>query len=108
MKDLDETNFEKEIKKNKLVIVDFWAPWCMPCRMLTPILEKLEKEYDGKVEFAKLNTDENPAIASKFGIFSIPTVMMFYQGEIVNTFIGAMPESAVKHEIEKALSKISA
>jgi thioredoxin 1 len=80
----------------------------MPCRMLAPVLEKLEKEYDGKVEFAKLNTDENPVIASKFGIFSIPTVIMFYQGKVINAFVGAMPESAVKHEIEKALEKISA
>ncbi|RLI83315.1 thioredoxin [Archaeoglobales archaeon] len=106
MKDLNEGNFEDEIKKKKLVVVDFWAPWCMPCRMLTPVLEKLEKEYNGKVEFTKLNTDENPNIAARFGIFSIPTVMMFYDGEIVNTFIGAMPESAVRLEIEKALEKI--
>ena len=68
-------------------------------------LEKLEKEYDGKVEFTKLNTDENPNIAARYGIFSIPTVMMFYNGELVNTFIGAMPESAVRYEIEKALKK---
>ncbi len=106
MKDLNETNFEEEINKKKLVVVDFWAPWCMPCRMLSPVLEKLEKEYDGKVIFTKLNTDENPKIAARFGIFSIPTVMMFYKGEIVSTFIGAMPENAVRHEIEKALEKI--
>ncbi len=106
MKDLNERNFEEEVNKKMLVVVDFWAPWCMPCRMLSPILEKLEKEYDGKVEFTKLNTDENPNIAARFGIFSIPTVMMFYEGKIVNTFIGAMPESAVRHEIEKALEKI--
>jgi thioredoxin 1 len=106
MRDLNEGNFEKEVNKKKLVVVDFWAPWCMPCRMLSPILEKLEKEYDGKVEFTMLNTDENPNIAARFSIFSIPTVMMFYEGKIVNTFIGAMPESAVRHEIEKALEKI--
>ena len=105
MKELNESNFEDEIKKEKLVVVDFWAPWCMPCRMLTPVLERLEKEYDGKVEFTSLNTDENPNIAAKFGIFSIPTVMMFYNGELVNTFIGAMPEAAVRYEIEKALEK---
>jgi thioredoxin 1 len=106
MKELNEKTFEDEIKKDKLVIVDFWAPWCMPCRMLGPVLEKLEKEYNGRAEFAKVNTDENPNVASKFGIFSIPTVMMFYEGEVVNTFIGAMPETAVRHEIEKALAKI--
>lgn len=108
MKELNEANFEEEIRKDRLVVVDFWAPWCMPCRMLSPILEKLEREYDGKVEFKKLNTDENPNIAAKYGIFSIPTVIMFYNGEIVNTFIGAMPENAVRHEIEKALKKTEA
>jgi len=106
MKDLDEKSFEDEIRKDRLIVVDFWAPWCMPCRMLVPVLEKLEKEYDGRVEFAKLNTDENPNVAARYGIFSIPTVMMFYNGELVNTFIGAMPESAVRHEIEKALQKV--
>ena len=107
MKVLNENTFDEEIKKDKLVIVDFWAEWCMPCRMLTPILEKLEKEYTN-VEFAKLNTDENPNVAFKYGIFSIPTVLMFYKGEVVNSFVGAMPESVVRREIEKALDKIRA
>ncbi|WP_457590533.1 thioredoxin [Geoglobus sp.] len=107
MKVLNENTFDEEIKKDKLVIVDFWAEWCMPCRMLTPILEKLEKEYTD-VEFAKLNTDENPNVAFKYGIFSIPTVLMFYKGEVVNSFVGAMPESVVRREIEKALDKIRA
>ncbi len=105
MKELNDGNFFEEVKKDKLVVVDFWAEWCMPCRMLTPILEKLEREYED-VEFAKLNTDDYPEIAMKFGIFSIPTVLMFYKGEIVNSFVGAMPESIVRREIEKALEKI--
>lgn len=107
MKVLNENTFDEEIKKEKLVIVDFWAEWCMPCRMLTPILEKLEKEFTD-VEFAKLNTDENPNVAFKYGIFSIPTVLMFYKGEVVNSFVGAMPESVVRREIEKAIQKIKA
>ncbi len=107
MKELNENNFSEEINKEKLVLVDFWAEWCMPCRMLTPILEKLEQEFED-VEFAKLNTDENPNVAMKYGIFSIPTVMMFYRGELVNSFVGAMPESVVRREIEKALEKIQA
>ncbi|AIY90743.1 thioredoxin [Geoglobus acetivorans] len=107
MKALTEKDFDEEINKDKLVVVDFWAEWCMPCRMLTPVLEKLEKEYDG-VEFAKLNTDECPNVAMRFGIFSIPTVMMFYRGEVVNSFVGAMPESVVRREVEKALEKIQA
>ncbi len=107
MKVLNENTFDEEIKKDKLVVVDFWAEWCMPCRMLTPILEKLEKEY-ADVEFAKLNTDENPNVAFRYGIFSIPTVLMFYRGEVVNSFVGAMPESVVRREIEKAIEKIRA
>ncbi len=107
MKELNEANFGDEINKEKLVLVDFWAEWCMPCRMLTPILEKLEQEF-GDVEFAKLNTDENPNVAMKYGIFSIPTVMMFYKGQVVNSFVGAMPETVVRREIEKALEKIQA
>jgi len=107
VKVLNENTFDEEINKDKLVIVDFWAEWCMPCRMLTPILEKLEKEFTD-VEFAKLNTDENPNVAFKYGIFSIPTVLMFYKGEVVNSFVGAMPESVVRREIEKAIEKIKA
>lgn len=107
MKVLNENTFDEGINKDRLVIVDFWAEWCMPCRMLTPILEKLEKEFTD-VEFAKLNTDENPNIAFRYGIFSIPTVLMFYKGEVVNSFVGAMPESVVRREIEKALEKIKA
>jgi len=107
VKELNESNFSDEIDKERLVLVDFWAEWCMPCRMLTPILEKLEQEFED-VEFAKLNTDENPNVAMKYGIFSIPTVMMFYKGEVVNSFVGAMPESVVRREIEKALEKIRA
>jgi len=107
VKELNEANFGDEINKEKLVLVDFWAEWCMPCRMLTPILEKLEQEF-GDVEFAKLNTDENPNVAMKYGIFSIPTVMMFYKGQVVNSFVGAMPETVVRREIEKALEKIQA
>ncbi len=105
MKVLNEENFDDAIKNEKLVVVDFWADWCMPCKMLTPILEKLEEEFKDVV-FAKVNTDENPNLAFKFGIFSIPTVIMFYKGEIVNSFIGAMPESFVRTEIEKALKKV--
>ena len=105
MKELSKENFYDEINKDKLVVVDFWAEWCMPCHMLAPVLEKLEKEFED-VEFAKINTDENPEIAMQYGIFSIPTVLMFYKGEIVNSFVGAMPESVVRREIEKALEKV--
>jgi thioredoxin 1 len=107
VKVLNQENFHQEINKDKLVVVDFYADWCMPCRLLQPVLEKLEKEFSN-VEFAKLNTDENPQIAMDFAIFSIPTVLIFYKGEVVGSFIGAMPESVVRKEIEKALEKIVA
>ena len=107
MKVLNQENFHEEINKDKLVVVDFYADWCMPCRLLQPVLEKLKEEFRD-VEFAKLNTDENPQIAMDFAIFSIPTVLMFYRGEVVGSFIGAMPESVVRKEIEKALEKATA
>lgn len=107
MKVLNQENFHEEINKDKLVVVDFYADWCMPCRLLQPVLEKLKEEFRD-VEFAKLNTDENPQIAMDFAIFSIPTVLMFYKGEVVGSFIGAMPESVVRKEIEKALEKATA
>jgi len=110
VKVLNQENFHEEINKDKLVVVDFYADWCMPCRLLQPVLEKLEKEFSDVeyVEFAKLNTDENPQIAIDFAIFSIPTELMFYKGEVVGSFIGAMPESVVRKEIEKALEKAAA
>lgn len=107
MKVLNQENFHEEVNKDKLVVVDFYADWCMPCRLLQPVLEKLEEEFRD-VEFAKLNTDENPQIAMDFAIFSIPTVLIFYRGEVVGSFIGAMPESVVRKEIEKALEKVAA
>ena len=105
MKELSDETFYDEINKDKLVVVDFWAEWCMPCHMLAPILERLEREFEN-VEFAKLNTDKYPEIAMRYGIFSIPTVLMFYRGEIVNSFVGAMPENVVRREIKKALEKV--
>ena len=107
MKVLNEKNFDDEIKKDKLIVVDFWAEWCMPCRMLAPILEKLEREFKG-IEFAKVNTDENPNLAFKYGIFSIPTVIIFYKGKPIHSFVGAMPESVVRAEIERALEQAKA
>ncbi len=106
MRELSEKDFKEVINKDKLVVVDFWAEWCMPCRMLSPILEKLEKEFS-EVEFVKVNTDKYPNLAMRYGIFSIPTVLMFYKGEIINSFIGALPESMVRKEIEEAFKKIN-
>ncbi|AAB89115.1 MULTISPECIES: thioredoxin [Archaeoglobus] len=103
MERLNSERFREVIQSDKLVVVDFYADWCMPCRYISPILEKLSKEYNGEVEFYKLNVDENQDVAFEYGIASIPTVLFFRNGKVVGGFIGAMPESAVRAEIEKAL-----
>ncbi len=103
MKKLSGKEFKEVINSDTLVIVDFYAEWCMPCRYLSPVLEKLEKEYDGRARFYKLDVDEEQEVAVELGIASIPTVLFFKKGKIVGGFIGAMPENAVRAEIEKAL-----
>ena len=92
---LDVSNFDKVLAQYKNVIVDFWAEWCMPCRMMAPIIEELAKEFAGKVVFAKLNTDENPIIATKFGITGIPTLIFFKNGKPVDVLVGAYPKSEI-------------
>jgi len=100
---LNDANFEEIVKKHDLVIVDFWAPWCGPCLVVSPIIEELAKEYAGKVVFGKLNVDENPKTASKFGVFSIPTIVFLRKGEEIDRIIGAVPKDYIKAKIEKYL-----
>jgi thioredoxin 1 len=97
-----DANFEElVIKSGKPVIVDLWAEWCGPCRMLTPIVEDMAKEYEGRAVIGKLNVDDNPAITAKYGVRNIPTVLFFKGGEIADKQVGAVPKSALVGKLEK-------
>jgi putative thioredoxin len=103
--DVDEKSFQKEVldkSKTVPVVVDFWASWCGPCRMLAPVLEKIEKESKGKFVLAKVNVDLNQSLAQKFSVMSIPAVKMIWKGKVVDEFVGAQPEESVKAWLKKA------
>ncbi|AZV47200.1 thioredoxin [Nautilia sp. PV-1] len=103
--ELNAQNFADTIKNNEVVVVDFWAPWCGPCRMIAPIIEELAEEYKDKgVVVGKVNTDEAPEIAGQFGIRSIPTVIFFKNGEAADAMIGAAPKQMYQEKIEALLS----
>jgi len=99
----DDT-FEEEIVKSDLpAVVDFWAAWCGPCRMVGPVVEELAKEYEGRIKVAKMDVDQNRQTPAKFGIRNIPTLIFFKGGEVANTIIGAQPKSALEEVIKKLL-----
>lgn len=99
-----DANFEEEVVKSDLpVLVDFWAPWCGPCRMIAPSIETLSTEYAGKVKIGKLNTDDNTDVSARFGIRSIPTLLIFKGGEVVDQLVGALPKEKIAERINKAL-----
>jgi thioredoxin 1 len=103
--EVTDGTFETEVlKADKPVLVDFWAPWCGPCRMVAPVVEELSEEYSGKVKFLKLNTDDNVNTAATYGIRSIPTLLMFKGGQPVDQIIGFRPKGDLKRVIDKALA----
>lgn len=102
---ITDQNFESEVLKSETpVVVDFWAPWCGPCRIVDPIIHELEHEYEGKVKIGKLNVDENPQTAQAYGVMSIPSVLFFKAGQPVKTMVGAQPKENYKKSIEETLS----
>lgn len=104
VKQIKDTTFDQEVlASEKLVLVDFWAPWCGPCRMIAPVIDEIASEYGESIKVVKLNTDENPGTAALYGIRSIPTLLIFDSGDIIDTIIGAIPKTTVVNRIQKCL-----
>nr|YP_009297242.1 thioredoxin [Porphyridium sordidum]AOM66585.1 thioredoxin [Porphyridium sordidum] len=99
----DNTFVENVLESKSLVLVDFWAPWCGPCRMVTAVVDEIANEYANQLKVVKMNTDTNPKIASDYGIRSIPTLMLFKDGKRVETVIGAVPKSTLENVINNCL-----
>ena len=102
--EIEETKFDEMVLKAKTpVLVDFWAPWCGPCRMVAPIVDELAGEYAGKVSFFKVNVDNNHTVAGKYGVMSIPTLIIFKNGQPVSNIVGFRPKDELKKNLDKAL-----
>ena len=101
---ITDANFEEIINSDKPVLVDFWAEWCGPCKMIGPVVEELASDYEGKAVIGKVNVDENPNVSVKFGIRSIPTLLVFKHGEIVDKQIGAVPKGVLTQKLDAQLN----
>jgi len=103
---LNESNWEEEvINSNTPVIIDFWAEWCMPCRMISPIVEKISNEYEDRIKVGKLNVDENPSIAGKYQIMGIPTLLFFKNGSLVEKIVGVVPKRVIEEKVKTILDE---
>jgi len=101
-----DSSFKQDVLESDIpVLVDFWAPWCGPCRMVAPVVDEIAQQYEGKVKVVKLNTDENPQVASQYGIRSIPTLMIFKGGQRVDMVVGAVPKTTLSNTLEKYIDK---
>jgi thioredoxin 1 len=99
-----DSSFKQEVLDSDVpVLVDFWAPWCGPCRMVAPVVDEISEQYKGQIKVVKVNTDENPQVASQYGIRSIPTLMIFKEGQKVDMVVGAVPKSTLASTLEKYL-----
>lgn len=102
--EIGDHNFKAEVIQSEIpAVVDFWAPWCGPCRMIAPVTEKLSEEYAGKIKFVKLNVDKNPEMTQKYGVMSIPLLLFFKTGKQVDSVVGAVPESVLRPKIKALL-----